>query len=257
MGNPVDHLRWRTEAMGVEILLAAEVGSRAFGTEGPGSDHDVIAVVVSPAERYVSLSPPGATYGAVTDADVTSTLFDVRRAVDMAASGNVVARALALTPPLVDVGGLAAGMAELAEASFVQIPALRQYRNFLDTAMSTMTSRGAFATKAWLHALQPMLSFRFVEREGMPPPVPFADLVAAEPDRTLTGIARATLAAKRAGVERIPEEDGAFVFREASRIEGVVASLAKYEPPSRERVREAADALLARVILGGAPSPSP
>lgn len=113
---------------GVSVLLAREVGSRAWGLAGPSSDHDVGVVYAQGPVEYVQL---GTYIESVHDefAGVDVKAWNVKRFAELVADSNPTVLEFLGSPEAYTEHVDASNLAGYAHANFVPIDLYHHYRS--------------------------------------------------------------------------------------------------------------------------------
>lgn len=219
---------------GVRVLLAHDVGSRAWNLAGPDSDYDVGAVFVQPPVEYAQLGTyVESVHGAFAGVDVKA--WNVKRFAALLDDSNPAVLEFLLSPLVyrqaLDVSGLLAHTRE----HFVPIDLYHHYRSLATRQHEQYVRSGDDATVSRnLHVVRAALFARYVRETHAFPTLDFPAFLdeledggITVDDRVLTG-ARELVARKRAG------ESDAVVGDPFGEL---VASLPEDIDPDRHNVR--------------------
>jgi predicted nucleotidyltransferase len=164
---------------GVQILLAIESGSRAWGFPSPDSDYDVRFIYMRPAAEYRSVFDRRDVIERPLDAVLDINGWDLRKALRLMAGSNAVVQEWLTSP----VGyrqddAAVAVMRELAQR-VAHLPAFayhydRLARRSLDEILSGDTAR----LKAYCYGLRACLALAWIREQRSAPPMDLPRLLA-------------------------------------------------------------------------------
>lgn len=233
---------------GARILLAAEIGSRAFGTATEDSDHDVLAFVAYPLSHYLSLKP-GATPAPQIDHDGISVVhLDIRRALAAIADGNL-RTSLPLFAPESAIhvdAGLIPRMRAIANHALVPTRMARQFLSSAESALKVAANGGN--NRAWLKVLHPTLCGLECLKSGSMPPLDLLELSSRFPDGKVHDLSRRILHGKGTPWDRIDGADSDAVMVLLGRLR---RSEELMNPIFETRSEKAAAEALFREIVAG------
>ena len=173
----------------VEILLAVESGSRAWGFASKDSDYDVRFIYLRPANWYVSIDlerKRDVIEQPITD-HIDLSGWDIRKALQLLRKSN---------PPLIEwlnspivyredrakVGSLR----KLATRCYSRVNLRHHYLNMARRTVDQYLRRPRILHKKYFYALRPLLALRWLECFAEPVPMDFPSLRArADLDPTL------------------------------------------------------------------------
>lgn len=231
----------------VRVLLAVESGSRAWGFASPDSDFDVRFVYVRPVEHYLRLEPARDVLVWRVDEVLDVDGWDADKALRLLRGSNPSLFEWLASPIVYAEDRAFAVVRELAADCFSPVASAHHYlsmgRNHL-AALAGETVR----LKKCLYTMRAILAARWVVAERAPAPMLLRDLVDAELEEPMKGLAAELLEAKAAAGERgeLPRI-AAFNAWAAGALAQVTGALADLEPPAPvpwERLDEAFLALV-------------
>jgi len=238
-------------AHGVEIILAVESGSRAWGFPSPDSDYDVRFLYVRPAEAYLSVMPRRDVIERPIDATLDMNGWDLRKAMQLLARSNAVLIEW-LTSPIRyrDTGALPTELLGLAVAC-ADIAALayhydRLARRSFDSVLAGMDN---VRLKTYCYALRAALALGWLRTHGTPPPMDLPELLRGlDLSAAVTGTVEALVARKATALEAATTKS----LAELDALIGAALSVPAPRPALLDRVETVArlDAAFAGIILG-------
>lgn len=231
----------------VRVLLAVESGSRAWGFASPDSDFDVRFVYVRPVEHYLRLEPARDVLEWRVDEVLDVDGWDANKALRLLRGSNPSLFEWLASPIVYAEDPAFAVVRELATDCFSPVASAHHYlsmgRNHL-AALAGETVR----LKKCLYTMRAILAARWVVAERAPAPMLLRDLVDAELEEPMKGLAAELLEVKTAGGERSEFPRIAALNTWASgALAQVAGALADLEPPAPvpwERLDEAFLALV-------------
>ena len=243
----VAELERMERAEDVRVLLAVESGSRAWGFASPDSDFDVRFVYVRPVEHYLRLEPARDVLVWRVDGVLDVDGWDADKALRLLRGSNPSLFEWLASPIVYAEDPVFAVVRELAADCFSPVASAHHYlsmgRNHL-AALAGETVR----LKKCLYTMRAILAARWVVAERAPAPMLLRDLVDAELEESMKGLAAELLEAKTAGGERgeLPRIAALNAWA-AGALAQVTGALADVEPPAPvpwERLDEAFLALV-------------
>jgi hypothetical protein len=211
---------------GVQILFAAESGSRAWGFASRDSDYDVRFIYARAPESYLSVDSERDVIEETSNPELDLVGWDIRKALQLLRKSNPSLLEWIKSPIVYRVDPTFALVFGFLAAEFYS-PA-RGFRHYLSMAKSNLPSEGDanVKLKKYLYVLRPLLAAQWIERGFGPVPLRFKTLVDTLVDDPLLRIQIAVIVArKRAGDElanaqRIPAIDS-YIAREFARLEKI------------------------------------
>jgi len=170
----------------IEILMAVESGSRAWGFESPDSDYDVRFIYVNRPEWYIErgLYPPD------NRPDTKSRMspdklydyhgWDLLKALHLLKKCNPSLLEWLQSP--ISYAGSAPFVSELAAlagSTWSPVPAFHHYRSMALTNFREYLQGETVRTKKYLYVLRPILAARYIVDHLKQPPLNFDELIAA------------------------------------------------------------------------------
>ena len=223
----VRRLRNAEAEHGVRILLAVESGSRAWGFESPNSDFDARFIYAHPRDWYLSVrleqQRDVIEYPIVDDIDLNG--WDIRKALLLFHNSNP-AFVEWIQSPLVylENGSFAAAVRALLPLVYSCARGTHHYRSMAKTNYRGYLRTSPVPLKKYFYVLRPLLSVRWLERYGTPPPIEFDRLLHLIEEKPLLADIEALLERKRRapemGLEPAIESINGFIEHELDRLEG-------------------------------------
>ncbi|MBL8301107.1 MAG: nucleotidyltransferase domain-containing protein [Rhodanobacteraceae bacterium] len=166
---------------GVQILFAAESGSRAWGFASPDSDYDVRFIYRHPRQWYLRLSEPRDVIERMLPHDLDLSGWELRKTLRLFLRCNVALYEW-LDSPIIyrEHPVLATRLRELLPQYFQPAAALHHYLGTARTTFADHLDRAEVRLKKVFYFLRPILACRWIEQVRTQPPTAFAKLVAAE-----------------------------------------------------------------------------
>lgn len=165
---------------GVQVLFAAESGSRAWGFASPDSDYDVRFVYRHPRDWYLRVFEPRDVIERMLPDDLDVSGWDLRKALRLFQRCNFALYEW-LDSPIVyrEQPVFAARLRELVPVFFQPASALHHYLGTARTTFAEHLDRQHVRLKKVFYFLRPILACRWIEQTREQPPTAFAKLVAA------------------------------------------------------------------------------
>lgn len=199
-------------AENVQVILAIESGSRAWGFESPDSDYDVRFIYVRKPEDYIRLNPVRDVIEWQLDDVYDVSGWDLQKALRLMHDSNPALHEWCSSPIVYMENELAAPMRELAAECFLPKKALYHYISMTKHNYNSYLTGDEVRIKKYFYALRPVLAARWVADYGTPPPMLFNELVSAELQPELLPMVEELVRVKRETSElgtgpKIPELD--------------------------------------------------
>lgn len=162
----------------VEILYAAESGSRAWGFESPDSDYDVRFIYRHKEDWYLKVIPDRDVieYPIVDEFDYSG--WDIRKALFLLNKGNPVLIEWLRSPMIYKVNlDFYQELYELSKICFSEIASVHHYIHMAKKNFKEYLKSDLVRTKKYFYVLRPVLACMWIEKYHKSPPMPFAQLL--------------------------------------------------------------------------------
>ncbi|MCR4033389.1 MULTISPECIES: DNA polymerase beta superfamily protein [Flavobacterium] len=165
----------------VEILFAAESGSRAWGFASPDSDYDIRFIYKHKPEYYLSLWEKSDVIEFMTEDDLDGSGWDLRKALILLAKSNSSLIEWLFSPVVYYENEIfVKQMRAIAKQCFSPIAVLHHYlgttKNFMEVCEMEEVK-----LKSYFYALRTALAGKWIIENHTFPPVAFADLLPIAP----------------------------------------------------------------------------
>lgn len=165
----------------VQVLLAVESGSRAWGFASPNSDYDARFIYVHRADWYLSVSLEEQRdvieYPIVDDIDING--WDLRKALRLFWRSNPAFVEWIQSPIVYAEHGAFAGAArELLPTVYSCERGIYHYRSMARNNYRGYLRNDLVPLKKYFYVLRPLLAIRWLERYAAPAPIEFDRLLA-------------------------------------------------------------------------------
>ncbi|MBR1609156.1 MAG: nucleotidyltransferase domain-containing protein [Kiritimatiellae bacterium] len=169
------------DVRGIRVLFAAESGSRAWGFASPDSDWDVRAIYVHPRDWYLGIAEkPRDTFEAALPGDLDVSAWELRKALRLFAKSNVPLLEWLGSPVVyLDRDGLRDRLRALIPVVFDPRGAAWHHLAMQRGALADCAPDGSIRIKKLCYALRSALSVRWIAARAAMPPVPFPELFAS------------------------------------------------------------------------------
>lgn len=244
-------VRAAQEQYHVQVLLAVESGSRAWGFESPNSDFDARFIYVHEQDWYLSIDDKRDVieYPIVDDIDLNG--WELRKALRLFRSSNPAFVEWIQSPIVyLEKGSFAAECRNLLPLVYSCHRGIQHYRSMAKANYRGYLREDRVPLKKYFYVLRPLLSVRWLEAYGRPAPTEFRKLLHLldQSPQVLEDI-EALLAKKRAAPEmglaaQIPSIH-AFIEAELQRLEGVSIG----PSPQRAEIDELLNQLFRRCLI--------
>ena len=228
----------------VDILLAVESGSRAWGFESTDSDYDVRFIYRREPASYIEVFPSRDVIEYPVSELWDFSGWDLSKALLLLSRSNPVLFEW-LNSPIVyrKHDGFLSGFKTFAERYYSKISATYHYLQMAKNNYRHYLQTGQVKIKKYFYVLRPLLACMWIENTGRVPPIEFEVLFTQlEDDAALHGIITELLARKKSGVElgleeRIPEINR-FAEEKIEYFEAAVRDYAKTDKPRHSEINE-------------------
>jgi len=161
----------------VQILLAAESGSRAWGFASPDSDYDVRFIYMQRPEDYLRIDPKRDVIEWQLDEVLDINGWDLKKALKAFAKGNPNVLEWTQSPIVYRKAELWNAVSEAGLRYFSEKTALSHYYGTANSTYHEYLSGDTVRYKKYFYALRPLLCCRWIERYHEVPPVLFSELL--------------------------------------------------------------------------------
>lgn len=170
--NIKKYLAQLEEEKGIQILLACETGSRAWGFPSPDSDYDVRIIYKHPKDWYLGLSEPKDTIELMLDNnEVDISGWDLRKSLRLLQKSNAPLLERIQSPIIYQAdSAFLEGINELAPSCYSRIATIHHYLGMGKKAFDEVASHTEYKLKRLFYALRATMACLWIlEREEIPP----------------------------------------------------------------------------------------
>ena len=164
------------KTMGVEILFAAEAGSRAWGMESKNSDYDIRFIYKRPLSWYLSICKRRDVIES-PDPIFDISGWDLKKALLLLSKSNPPLLEWLSTPSVYIEGSVATKLREFAKHHFNPAVAIYHYLHMANGNYRTYLRGEEVQTKKYLYVIRPLFCCQWLERHHTMPPVFLGELV--------------------------------------------------------------------------------
>ena len=173
-------LREIEERENIQIILAAELGNRAWGLGSPNSDHCVRFIYKRSLEDYLRLDmvkdsiewQPGNTL------DISG--WDLRKVLQLLNSSNPTLFELFNSPIVYQTGEMLDDLKELANHYYSPKKSLLYYWHTASANYKEYLKTERVRVRDYFYVLRPLLAGKWILENNCPPPIDFTELLNAE-----------------------------------------------------------------------------
>lgn len=170
----------------VKVLYAVESGSRAWGVESPDSDYDVRFVYVRPREEYLRVREQKDVIEWQLDEVLDINGWDLKKTLAQFHKGNATLFEWANSPVVYKITDEWNEIYESCKRFFSVKVALYHYYGTANSTYKQYLQGDMVKYKKYIYALRPLLACKYIEENGMIPPIRFEDLLKQELPKDLT-----------------------------------------------------------------------
>ena len=201
----VNRLKMTEKKYNVNILMAIESGSRAWGFASPNSDYDVRFIYVHDKDWYVSVDLEEkrdvVEYEIVDEIDING--WDVRKALRLFWKSNPAFVEWLQSPIIYTEKGVFAQRArDLMGEIYSVEKGVYHYRSMAKTNYRGYLKKDMVPLKKYFYVLRPLLSIMWLEKFGEPAPIEFDKLRALLSDDCLNHRIDELLERKKQSLEK-------------------------------------------------------
>lgn len=186
----------------VEIMLAIESGSRAWGFESTDSDYDVRFIYRHDLKWYLNVLPKRDVIELPIDSVNDYSGWDIRKTLFLLNKSNPVLFEW-LTSPIVykKDDERIAKLTKAASLYFSPLSSIYHYLHMARTNYKEFLQGEYVKSKKYFYVLRPLLACKWIKEKNEVPPVEFEKLLVLIDDKILLKKIQDLLARKKSGVE--------------------------------------------------------
>ena len=160
----------------IEILFAAESGSRAWGFESPDSDYDIRFVYKHKKEWYLNLWEQKDTIQFMTEDDLDGSGWEFKKALKLLAKSNASFLGWLYSPIIYKANdGFLEDIKTLAKDNFNPVAGFYHYHSMSKGFEETLDT-DKMTLKSFFYAIRTALCANWIYKNGTIPPVLFTEL---------------------------------------------------------------------------------
>lgn len=164
---------------GIEILLACETGSRAWGFPSPDSDFDVRVIYKHEKSWYLSLTEEKDTieyFFENNDIDISG--WDIRKSLRLLWKSNPPLLERIQSPIIYKVDqDFLEGINSLAQKTYSRIATIHHYLSMAKKALEEVVSSDDYKLKKFFYALRACVACLWILEEQEMPPIEFGKML--------------------------------------------------------------------------------
>ncbi|WP_144394979.1 nucleotidyltransferase domain-containing protein [Pleionea sediminis] len=173
----LDNLKSLEQERSINILLAIESGSRAWGFPSQDSDYDVRIIYSHPVQHYLSVFDRKDTLEVPITNELDIAGWEIAKALKLMYAGNAVVHEWLNSPIIYQENSMASNiLRNFSQTAFNPVKAFHHY-----LAMSAkkfdLDGNESFSAKRLLYAYRTLLCALWVKNYQTPPPMKFQDLM--------------------------------------------------------------------------------
>ena len=165
---------------GIEILLAVETGSRAWGFPSPDSDYDIRIIYKHNKDWYLSLSEEKDSIDLMLDNnEIDITGWDLRKSLRLLLKSNPPLLERIQSPITYQVDEVfLKGIQELAGKSYSRIATIHHYLSMGKNCLEETTGHSDYKLKKFFYALRSSIAALWILKKSECPPIEFQKMLA-------------------------------------------------------------------------------
>ncbi len=160
----------------VEVLLAVESGSRAWGFASPDSDYDVRFIYRRPKEDYLKLEKHRDVIELPIDDVLDINGWDIDKTLILLRKSNPTIFEWKASPIVYKDNGFIQASDELFTTFFSPKRSLYHYLSMAKTNYRTYLKEDKVKAKKYFYVIRPLLACKWIQETCTQPPVPFQTL---------------------------------------------------------------------------------
>lgn len=164
---------------GIEILLACETGSRAWGFPSPDSDYDVRIIYKHPKNWYLSLEEQKDTIEIMLENnDIDITGWDLRKSLQLLRKSNAALLERIQSPIVYKVDQtFLEGMTSVATNCYSKIGTMHHYLSMAKKTMEDIEGVEEYKLKKFFYALRASVACLWILEKNEIPPIEFPKMI--------------------------------------------------------------------------------
>ncbi len=164
---------------GIEILLACETGSRAWGFPSPDSDYDVRIIYKHPLDWYLSLDDRKDTIEIMLENnDIDITGWDIRKSLQLLRKSNAALLERIQSPIVYKVDeSYLKEMTEVAQSCYSRIATMHHYLSMARKTIEEIEQTHEFKLKKFFYALRASVACLWILERTEIPPIEFPKMI--------------------------------------------------------------------------------
>lgn len=169
------YLRELEAEKGIEILLACETGSRAWGFPSPDSDYDVRILYKHPKDWYLQLTEQADTIERMyEDNEIDITGWDLRKSLRLLMKSNASLFERMQSPVIYHAQeGFLEEFQQLANQCYSKIATMHHYLGLAKRAFAEIESESEYKLKKFFYALRASVACKWILERSEVPPIEF------------------------------------------------------------------------------------
>lgn len=174
----LDYLEQLATEKNIDILMAVESGSRAWGCASPDSDYDVRIIFKRPLNDYLKINEPtdhlDYFHGALLDING----WDLRKALGLVRKSNATPFEWVQSPILYqEQPGFREELLALCRAYFQPYHALNHYKGIAKNSYESAVVGQPFKLKKLFYVIRPLLAATWIIKNKTVPPMDLPNLM--------------------------------------------------------------------------------
>lgn len=164
---------------GIEILLACETGSRAWGFPSPDSDYDVRIIYRHQRDWYLSLDERKDTIEIMLENnDIDITGWDLRKSLQLLRKSNVALLERIQSPIIYKVDDVfLEGMNDVAQSCYSKIATMHHYLSMARKIVEEIEELEEYKLKKFFYALRASVACLWIVERTEIPPIEFPKMI--------------------------------------------------------------------------------
>lgn len=164
---------------GIEILMACETGSRAWGFPSPDSDYDVRIIYKHSKDWYLSLDERKDTIEIMLENnDIDITGWDLKKSLQLLRKSNAALLERIQSPIVYRVDeNFRTGMLEVANSCYSKIATMHHYLSMAKKTMEDVEFAEEYKLKKFFYALRASVACLWIMENDEIPPIEFSKMI--------------------------------------------------------------------------------